>query len=194
MPEPYCTIGFEGPFRWFGSGDVLFDQDVASSPGLYLFTVPHDSGYLTYYVGETGRSFGERLKEHSRDYLSGMYRIFDPAQFATGKKVLIWDAMWRRGEERRLGEFVSRLPELSVAAGQLLDCMRLFVGPLDAPQRMRRRIEAALAKHLYEQPGIVGVFQDEDIAYKGRLPDEDPLTVHFCASAEILGLAESIEA
>jgi hypothetical protein len=194
MREPYCTIGFEGPFRWFGSGDALFDQDVARSPGIYLWTVPHDSSYLTYYVGETGRSFGERMKEHAGDYLSGMYRIFDPIQFAAGRKVLIWDGMWRRGEERRLGEFVARLPELSVAVGQLLDCMRLFVGPLDASQRTRRRIEAALAKHLYGQSSLVGSFQDEDITYEGRLPEENPLNVRFCASADILGLAESIEA
>ena len=195
MAELYCTIQLHGPFRWFGSnGDVLFTQEVAGSPGIYIWAVPYESGFMTYYVGETGRSFRQRMKEHVKEYFSGMYRVFDPGEFASGRKVLLWDGMWRAGEEHRLADFVSRLPELSKCIAQLLDSMRIFLGPLDVPTHTRRRIEAALAKHLYEQPGVVGQFQDSDLVYRGRSADQEPLLVRFCSGAQIMGLGEIIEA
>ncbi|MGA7075350.1 MAG: hypothetical protein WBZ42_02215 [Halobacteriota archaeon] len=56
---------------------------------MYLYTVPYGGQYLTYYVGETGRSFKARFAEHTREYVGGLYRVYDPEHFARGEKTLI---------------------------------------------------------------------------------------------------------
>jgi hypothetical protein len=65
-----------GPYKWYGAvPETLFSRPEIKQPGIYIWTIPYDGQYLTYYVGETGRSFDERFKEHTRDYLCGLYSI-----------------------------------------------------------------------------------------------------------------------
>lgn len=63
---------------------------VAARPGIYLWTVATPDGDdLVYYVGETARSFADRLTEHLKEQLSGAYRIYDPEPFGAGTKQLL---------------------------------------------------------------------------------------------------------
>jgi hypothetical protein len=65
MPDE-ITISFAGPFSWAGTPDApcVRDTDVVCKAGIYLWTVPLTDGHLVYYVGETGRSFSIRLRQH----------------------------------------------------------------------------------------------------------------------------------
>jgi len=61
---------------------------------------------------------------------------------------------------------------------------------LDSEKRLRERIEAGLAYHLYQQEGIVGTFQDKGIRYRKRLSSEEPIQVFFEADVKLLGVPE----
>ncbi len=88
-------LEWKGAFDWFGSSDtVLFRREEAKLKGIYLWGVNIGIGYSTYYVGETGTTFSSRLKEHAANYLSGLYRVYEPEPFKRGNKVLAWKGMW----------------------------------------------------------------------------------------------------
>ena len=70
--------------------------------------------------------------------------------------------------------------------------LRLFLGPLDNEKRIRQRTEASTAGMLYNQPGIVGDFQEKDIRYSRRHPDEKPIENTLKGKDEILGLSKSL--
>jgi len=53
----------------------ILSHPLASSPGIYLWVVAVDAGYLVEYVGQTGVSFGKRMKDHIVQTLGGNYRI-----------------------------------------------------------------------------------------------------------------------
>ena len=132
--------------------------------------------------------------EHTRDVLQGLYRVYDPSQFAQGRKTLIWGGMWkpdRKGSSTML-EFLNRYLELSPLIYQFLGQLRFFLAPIDAEKRMRQRIEAAIAKKLLEQPEIIGEFQDNDIRYQPRRTNEKPILVTMRSFESILGLSSEL--
>lgn len=104
-----------GPYNFDGSTDEkVFTNKLSNEKGVYLWAIPFDGKYLVYYVGETGVSFAKRLLQHTQNYLSGFYRIFDPEEFAKGKKVLIWGGMWKsdRKNPKFICDFLQRYSEL----------------------------------------------------------------------------------
>ena len=62
------------------------------------------------YIGETGRDFGVRLKEHMIQTMGGNYRISDPDQIIQGNDVVLWNGLWRKGTRDRIEDYVNRLP------------------------------------------------------------------------------------
>jgi len=62
----------------------------SSQAGIYLWTVPFPDGHLTYYVGETGRSFNIRLRQHHEELVSARYHIYSAEEFARGEKLALW--------------------------------------------------------------------------------------------------------
>jgi hypothetical protein len=81
---PYCFIGSEA--------ENVFANAIGEKRGVYLWTIPFYGKYMVCYVGETGVSFAERLLQHVQSYLNGFYRVFDPEEFAEGRKILVWGA------------------------------------------------------------------------------------------------------
>ena len=64
-------LRWEGPFGWPGLDPVelltsLADSPVASSSGVYLWTVEYLDGFLIYAAGITRRPFVRRFREHTR--------------------------------------------------------------------------------------------------------------------------------
>jgi len=140
-----------GPYRWYGTEDSsFFTQPIAKKSGIYLWAIPFNNRYLTYYIGETGRSFAERTIEHTRNYLHGLYRVYDPNQFAQGKKKLVWRGMWKPGTKgpHVMLDFLSRYPKLSSVIYEFLGQLRIFLAPIEVEKRIRERIEAAIANSL----------------------------------------------
>jgi len=197
MGSQTYELQWYGPYKWYGTtDDCIFTRSEAKKSGIYLWTIPFKKQYLTYYVGETGKSFASRHIWHARDYLHGLYRVYDPHQFGQGTKILVWGGMWkpgRRGAHHML-EFLNQYPELSSVIYEFLGKFSIFLAPLDVKERVRKRIEAAVANRLYEQPGLFGKFQDTDIRYHPRQPDEEPISVTMVSFEPILGLCSELTA
>lgn len=145
----------------------------------------------TYYIGETGTTFTQRLQQHLAAYLFGVYQFYDPSRFAVGTKKLVWEGTWRAGTERGFVQFARDLPRLAPVLHSFLSTHRLLLVPMNGEERLRRRIEGALAKALGH--GTDSSLQDPEIRYQFRTPEESPITVSAHA-ATLVGLPPQFEA
>src|SRR5262245_4216254 len=116
-PNAALTLTFKGPFTLVGSDEPnLFESDLASGSGLYIWATEYvDGGLIVTYVGETEKTFAERMKEHAIQTLGGNYRISDPELLCKGIDRVLWNGLWRRGTRDRLPEYVESF--LEFAAG-----------------------------------------------------------------------------
>ena len=181
-----------GPFYWFKNPSILKDQ-ATSQYGVYIWTVKTKDGEFIYYVGETGISFSKRIIEHLKEYLSGYYRILDPVELAEGNKVVLWRGMFMKGPKPDIMDFVQHNERYMPALRGMLGLFNIWIFPTDCPQNIRRRIEGAIAKSLYSQPGLVGQFQDPGIRYVTRRTSEKPIQVQIEMPSKIDGLASLLE-
>ena len=171
MPPETIKLSVNGPFNWLcepGSVPCIFDARESQEHGIYFWTVRHDDGERVHYVGETGRTFAVRFREHLFAYLSGQYHIYEPADFASGVRRSLWDGMWRSGGETQAAAFLDRAAHLLPALHQNLRDMRLWLVPITVERRTRCLIEGAIARALSDQPESVGAFQEPDIKYQYR--------------------------
>lgn len=184
------SLEFSGPFKLYGAkGKLLFDQKVARLAGVYLWTVRFRGGFLINYVGETGNSFYRRMKDHMIQCLGGNYRICDAEQLLEGRKIILWNGMWRKGTRDLMPMFVDeKYVELAPRIRDYLKVLDIFVAPFDTDKRTRRRIEGAIAFSLREQDDPIGSFISEDVRYSGRKQNETPIQVAITSSAKLLGL------
>ena len=189
-------LAWEGPFTFFGSAaPVIFEQPIAESPGIYLWTFRYEDGYVVDYVGQTGKSFGERFYQHIAEQTSGRYDITDGSRILRRKDKIIWPGIyWKKGQWKRTGEYLAKLPEFAVHIHKVYAEYRLFLAPLKAERRTLERIEAAIALHLRSIPGPVGEMQDPNVVYRPRWGREKPFTVRFTSQAKILSLPPELEA
>lgn len=188
-------ICFHGPYNLGKNEDeCILLNTIGREKGVYLWTVRFENKYLTYYVGETGVSFAYRTMEHVKNTLQGQYSLFEPEEFALGKKILLWNGMWkkRRNDPSTMHEFLHKYPEFGPKYFDFLMLMRFFVAPVKSSQRLRQRMEAAIADSLYKQPGIVGAFQDKGIRYLPRRSDEPPVCLRIESPKQIMGLPKEL--
>jgi hypothetical protein len=181
-----------GPFYWFKNPSILKDQ-TASQYGVYFWTARTNGGEFIYYVGETGKSFSKRMIEHLKEYLSGHYRILDPVELAKGNKVVLWRGMFMKGPKPDITDFVQHNERYMPALRGMLELFNIWIFPMDCQRNIRRRVEGAIAKSLYSQPGEVGKFQDPGIRYVTRKTGEKPIQVHIRIPNRIEGLASLLE-
>jgi hypothetical protein len=193
-PDQIITVEFEGPFSWVvGDGvPAIADSDNGKKKGVYLWTVQLDDGELIYYVGQTGRSFDKRMFEHFVEHMSGGYHLWDPSEFSRGQKVQLWPGRYGRDKETSPSVFVQQFQTLAPSIEALAKLYRFFLAPLDCDERLRNRIEAAIARCLYDQPGIVGEFQDQGIVYRPRRDGEVPVQALVRCRDNLLGVPDSL--
>jgi hypothetical protein len=195
MGSQRYDVQLHGPYKWYGKREeCLFEASEATKSGIYLWAIPFNGKYLTYYVGETGRSFTARFTTHTRDYLYGLYRVYDPTQFAQGKKKLVWEGMWQPGTRDRVDEFLNRYLELSPAIYSLLGKLRIFLAPLDAEKRIRQRIEGSIARKLLQHSDLTRSFLDSDIRYLTKRANEPPVHVTIISNECVLGVPHKLTA
>ena len=187
MTEKLFILDFSWPYSWCGRTAVpcVFEAEISRKMGIYLWTVHMDGSELIYYVGETGRDFGTRMLEHFREHCSGGYHIYTPPEFRRGVKIPLWTT---------IGEFLERASELWPAIVELAGVYRFFCAPLESDRRTRERIEAAIARHLQAQEGLVGGFQDNGIRYRGRIATELPIPVEIRCCGRFHGLQAALQA
>lgn len=189
------AVHFEGPFSWTsrdGTPSVL-DSEIATKAGLYLWTVSTPAGELIYYVGETGRSFGVRMFEHLKEHLGGAYHVFDPVALMRAEKKELWPGLYNPDHARLLPELLLRFEELAAPIARLVAVYRFHLATTDIDPRLRQRIEAALSRHLFAQPGLAGQFQDKGVRYRPRRASELPLHARITSSKQLVALPELLE-
>jgi hypothetical protein len=195
VTEP-IIVTFEGPFGWFADREAsVFGSAAGRKPGIYLWTVlTQGHGELVYYVGETGREFRLRFAEHLKEQLSGWYRLNDPQAMQTGSRVAIWPGLYGASAQKTVAPFVEQLSTMAPALRAFVHMVRFHLATYEGDARMRKRIEAAIAQHLYRQPEPVGSFQEADIHYDPRLPQEAAVEVIVRSGVPIQGLPEVVAA
>lgn len=190
------SLHFEGPFSWTGErAPALTDSSLATTAGLYLWAVQTRLGGLVQYVGETGRTFGERFEEHLRAQLAGEYSVHDVAALRNGRRdAPLWPGVYGPDRPRTVRAFAARLSELAAPQQEYIRMVRFYLGSAELPDRVRRRVEAAIAGHLAAQAEPVGTFLDPDVRYQPRLPSEQPIEIRLSASSSLRGFPDSVVA
>lgn len=186
-----------GPYRIHSiCDDNAFHRPAAQRAGVYVYSVPFEAGgYLASYVGETGTCFLKRIKEHTTNTLGGYERIYDPKELARGRKVLLWDSLWKSTRQECFNEFIEQYCILSPAIYEFIQQSYIFFIPIEADNRIRRRVESAIANHLYKQPSPVGEFMNSDIRYIKRLQKgETSIEIEIYGGQQILGFPQRLVA
>lgn len=131
-PELSVSVDFSGPYSAFDEGDCrcLFKQDeMANRSGVYLWTIEVDGEERPWYVGQTRRTFAQRMGEHIAGFLSGEYLTYDPVALKTGKHVLANGAingMWPKTIPTILQNYETLAPRIV----ELLRLMKFHLAPL----------------------------------------------------------------
>jgi hypothetical protein len=170
----------------------VFQSETGRLAGIYLWTIPLPEGHMIYYVGETGRSFRDRLFEHYREHASCFYHLHSPAEFARGEKRPIWPGRYDPTDRKSVVECIEQYPRLAPYVAELTTLYRFYLAPFPYDARLRRRVEAAIALHLYRSPGSIGAFQERGIRYSPKYPDEEGIVANIRSSVPLLGLPDSL--
>jgi hypothetical protein len=187
------SIHFHGPYPLCSAErDVLAGCPHARVAGVYLWAVPtSEHGLVVDYVGETSTSFYGRTKEHVIQTLGGNYLVLDPDAMLRGKREVVWAGLWRAGTRDQLPAFFARLGDLAPIVRRYLLLHHVLVAPLAGDRRLRQRIEAAIATTVYESlPRLVA----DDIRYRGRRANEEPIGVTITADCAVRGLPSWVAA
>ena len=93
----------------------------------------------------------------------------------------LWRGMCGSDRDAGLAASVERLSTLAPAVADVVRLLRFHLAPLTCQTRLHRRIEAALARQLSGQRGLVGSFQDAGIHDVRRCAGEEPVEVRASA-------------
>lgn len=187
------TVHFDGPYPAYSeTQDVLADCKHRKSGGVYFWAIKVGASYRLTHIGQTGTSFYHRMKEYIINTLGGNYRICDPDALERGETKLLWNGMWREGTRENLPQYLRDSSRLFEAAKRNLMLEKIFIAPLDVEDRMRRRIEGAIAKSVRKDKTASSLFPP-DIRVLGRLTTEVPIPIRIRTSCEILGLPEQLD-
>lgn len=192
--EKDLSIKFYGPFL-FGNGleKNLFKNALSQKAGVYLWTIKYKDGYLIDYIGETGRTFFLRMKEHLIQCLGGNDRVCDPKTLPIGKNKIIWNGMWRKGTRDSMPDFIDKYVVLAPKIQQYVKLVKIFVAPIDAKQRILQRIESALYFELRNNKEPISTFQDDDIRYLPKRPNEKAFRVEISCAHKLHGIPTVIQ-
>lgn len=187
------SITFHGPFP-LGSTevDILGNCPFREQKGVYLWCVPStEHHFVVTYIGETGTSFYQRTKEHVINTLGGNYEICDPKSLRAGVSKIEWSGLWRKGTRDKMPEFIRRLPALVSTIREYLELHSVFVAPIEADTRTRKRIEGEMASIIR---GTLPCLISPDIRYIKRNDSEVPIPFVVKAEQPIWGLPKEVAA
>jgi hypothetical protein len=103
----------------------------------------------------------------------------------------VWRGLWRKGTRDKLPEFLANYETLAPKIKANLLAHRIFVAPFDCEQRLRRRIEGALAVAVGDTPFHL---MAGDIRYNIRKKDEESVNVTITSDVMIGGLPSGLVA
>jgi hypothetical protein len=118
-----------------------------------------------------------------------MYSVYSAAESARGEKVPLWPGHFGpSGKSEK--ECIANYPHLCEHIRDMMLVLRFFLAPLSCDTRIRQRIEAAIARSLYDTPGIVGTFPDQGVRYYPRRNHEEPIACVASSRVPLRGLLQ----
>jgi len=185
-------VEWRGPFGWPKFGGKL--KPVPKSPGAYLWTVEYQDGYLIYAAGITRRPMPERFREHTREYMNGIYNVLDIAAMQAGFRKEVWHGLWLGKHTRgRLAEYKKKKPEILAAARKQLAGFRIFTADIGTMPRILERFEAAIMHALDKQPMPLCDIPDKGMMLAPRWKWEAPIFVRNNCQRTLYGLPACLE-
>ncbi len=181
-----------GPFRLHAENN-MFESPLAELSGIYLWAIKVDDRYYIHYIGETGLSFKQRMKEHLIQLMGGNYRIPDPNDLRNGRETILWNGLWRKKERDKINEFIDQYESLAIKIKEYLQMLEIFLIPMFAEERTRKLIEGNVAAYVRAQPEQISCLLPNDIRYFSKKKDnEKSFLVRFDCEVRILGFPETI--
>lgn len=141
------TLTWEGPFGW----KEAYSVPASFQPGIYVLAVPFESAYLTYYLGESGKSMRSRLKSHEAMYWSGEFSLRDWEAFYAGVDRLFRPSSYRKYSKEARAQFKRERSTWEPLIRAEIDMQRVFLLPIPqwaGPEfrSLRMRLEQALGE------------------------------------------------
>lgn len=179
-------IEWQGPFSWTGYETKNSLDKMPDTEGIYLWTFQYKDGYLVYCAGVT-KSTQKRFRQHTLEYKSGNYTVFNVNEAEKGKRVEIWHG-WSYARTHR-EEFTERKEEILNAVEEQLKSFRVFIAQV-SDKRERTRFEAAIMHNIYDSKEHWAELADRGMALSKRKKDEAPIVIKNRSNVKLYGLPE----
>jgi len=183
------TASFKGPFSFLkGQIDSILEvPEGKMEGGIYIWTIQCKNMELIHYVGQTSRTFAQRMKEHLYGYLSGKYPINDPKEIFNEKKEI-----WKGWPKAKVEDFIVKHDKLWGAIIETIRSIRIYVWQSDVDEKIRKRIEAAICLRLEQEAGMAGKLLDNKKQTK-RNNNEALLKIEVVLPKEVAGMPMTID-
>lgn len=182
-------IEWQGPFSWTGYENQNNLDEIPDTEGIYLWTFQYKDGYLVYCAGIT-KSTKKRFRQHTLEYKSGNYTVFNVNEAEQGRRVEIWHG-WSYARTHR-EEFNERKGEILSAVEEQLKSFRVFVARV-SEKRERARFEAAIMNNIYDSTESWAELADRGMALSKRWKDEILIVIKNISDIKFYGLPETLE-
>ncbi|MBN3584468.1 hypothetical protein JYB64_18900 [Algoriphagus aestuarii] len=182
-------IKWQGPFSWTGYENQNNLDTIPETEGIYLWTFEYKDGYLVYCAGIT-KSTKKRFRQHTLEYKSGNYTVFNVSEAEQGKRVEIWHG-WSYARTHR-EEFNERKEEILNAVDEQLKSYRVFVAQIPE-KRERARFEAAIMNSIYSSTEPWAELADRGMALSKCRKDEMKIIIKNISDIKFYGLPEKLE-
>jgi hypothetical protein len=193
-PEVQVPVHFHGPYSALDEDGCpcLFKDEIAARNGVYLWAINVQGTDRPWYVGQTRRSFGERIGEHLGGILSGEYPTYDATRLAQGSQVLAQGSVWGAWPEiipDILRDYETLMPNIIA----LIRLMRFHVAPLTGNEHLYNRIEGAIGRYYKAHP----IPELRDFFFQGlklppAIPYNNPIRLMLSGDTPLAGLPDRI--
>ena len=164
-----------GPYSWPNFEPENGLPPLLKGAGLYLQTVEYADGYAIYAAGLTRRTIAQRMREHTRKYMTGDYNVLDLGKMQHGVRHEVWHG-WGWTPEKR-AHFESKKEMVAAAARTQMAGFRLFVADIGTEPRLLERLEAAIMSGLYQQSAPFCDLPDKGMMLAPRRAEEEIIEV-----------------
>ncbi|MBI1756878.1 MAG: hypothetical protein HYR64_07215 [Fimbriimonas ginsengisoli] len=142
-------LTWHGPFTWSESYQVA----EAQLAGLYVLAVPYGAAFVTYYLGETGKTIAERLMSHESMYRSGEFSLRDWDAFRVGVDRLLKPSFYRKYSPEQRSQFKANMDHWRPIVEAEIKLHRIFLLPIPSwsgkeHRALRMRLEQALGEDI----------------------------------------------
>jgi hypothetical protein len=191
------ALEWRGPFSFRPDAqNSVFVGQVSSAAGMYLWAVPTPAGLLIQRVGGTEKPFWMRHHEHLQAFERGEYPIHRVASLAAGRRDPLFPGL--RGDQRRRELLTSRFhnqrPKLQAHIEGTLSLLAIFLAPLNAGVRVRRRLEDAIIRRVQAGGREASALLEQKRPMGHLHAAEAALSVRSVTDGTLRGLAGEFEA